>query len=131
MDLIGTGFRALSHRAEIEHLVALIKPIIEHVQRVYPEALPVARNLIAEIFPETQRTIAGEAPLVSIDVRWLQSKLNLLGEKLTVDGDYGQATQTAVRRFQVSHMKPDQVDGWFGEKTLIALCAELANVQNH
>lgn len=52
-------------------------------------------------------------------VRQLQQRLNQIGAKLFLDGDYGDETEKAVRAYQ---LKVDLVvDGIAGEKTLAAL----------
>ena len=58
------------------------------------------------------------------DVREIQTLLNRHGAKLTVDGDFGPATDAAVRAFQSSHGLA--VDGIVGPKTLAALEAQTA-----
>ncbi len=53
------------------------------------------------------------------DVQALQAKLISIGEKLDTDGDFGPATEAAVKRFQASvNLVPD---GEVGEKTQAAL----------
>ena len=53
------------------------------------------------------------------NVKWLQWHLNQLGEKLTIDGDFGVLVKAAVLRFQ-KKQKLTQ-DGIVGAKTLAAL----------
>ena len=53
------------------------------------------------------------------DVKWLQWHLNQLGEKLTIDGDFGVLVKAAVLRFQ-KKQKLTQ-DGIVGAKTRAAL----------
>lgn len=54
------------------------------------------------------------------DVAALQRRLNEFGAKLDVDGDFGPATERAVRAFQRAH-PPLVVDGRAGPMTLAAL----------
>lgn len=67
--------------------------------------------------PVLRRGSIGEA------VQLLQSQLNLLSgqSKLTVDGDFGPATEAAVKALQKSHKLV--VDGVVGPQTWIALPA--------
>jgi peptidoglycan hydrolase-like protein with peptidoglycan-binding domain len=55
----------------------------------------------------------------------LQRLLNELGYGLTVDGDFGPLTRTAVMAFQAAH-PPLEVDGLVGPKTKPALYAAVA-----
>jgi len=57
----------------------------------------------------------GQAPCVER----LQRRLNALGENLTVDGDFGAATDKAVRAFQRSHQL--RADGVVGTETWVAV----------
>ena len=53
----------------------------------------------------------------------LQSKLNSVGYSLAVDGNYGAATQAAVRDFQSK--QGISVDGIAGPQTLVALATAI------
>ena len=54
-------------------------------------------------------------------VTTLQTRLNVWGAKLTVDGDFGAATLAAVKAFQTAHKLT--VDGVVGAQTWVALLA--------
>ena len=59
----------------------------------------------------------------SSDVKWLQAALNLLGSSLSVDGDFGPATEAAVKAFQQNHGLTE--DGIAGELTTGRIAALL------
>lgn len=61
-------------------------------------------------------------------VRELQQKLNKLGYKLIVDGEFGSLTYNAVIDFQRKHNL--EVDGVVGQQTLSAVNTELENLQS-
>src|SRR5262245_59644645 len=62
-------------------------------------------------------------------VQWLQHSLNVLDNAgLAVDGDYGNATKAAVKKFQSEHGLA--VDGWAGPQTVAAVLAELDKHEN-
>ncbi len=82
--------------------------------------LPLLKGMIDEIKPQIEQP-PPEEPLI-FDVQWVQETLNLLGEKLEVDGEMGPDTEAAVRRFQAKH-KLD-VDGDPGAVTRAWLFAE-------
>lgn len=52
-------------------------------------------------------------------IRWLQESLNKLGANIDVDGDYGDATKWAVKKFQQDNGL--EVDGWAGVETQAAI----------
>ena len=58
------------------------------------------------------------------DVKALQEFLNRLGAKLTVDGEFGSATESAVKAFQQKHSL--ESDGKYGAKTHAALMRAVA-----
>ncbi len=128
-DLAAISFRALQHRDEIAALWARLQPYVTMIERDYPELMPQAQRLIAEIFPEFQAGVAKEAGLGGFTVHWLQESLNRMGEHLTVDGKYGDATQDAVKRFQLAHDLT--IDGWAGLETCSRLFTELAKKAAH
>lgn len=58
------------------------------------------------------------APAIE-DTRWVQTRLNVLGAHLVIDGNYGRVTRRAVVEFQKTHsLTPD---GLIGPLTLAAL----------
>lgn len=59
-------------------------------------------------------------------VKWLQFELNEEGYKLTVDGDFGSGTLTAVKDYQSTHGL--DVDGVVGPNTINALKSNKAKV---
>ena len=58
------------------------------------------------------------------DVKALQEFLNRLGAELAVDGEFGSATESAVKAFQQKHAL--EVDGKYGVKTHTALMRAVA-----
>lgn len=80
-------------------------------------------------YSEPSRNIGYTSPITTgSDVKWVQSTLNYLnGAGLSIDGQYGPLTRTAVRAFQASHGL--SVDGIVGPKTLSEMKACLNNEQ--
>ena len=58
------------------------------------------------------------------DVKTLQTKLNKVGYKLTVDGSFGDATKAAVKSFQTKYKL--EVDGIAGKNTITKLDSVIA-----
>ena len=82
----------------------------------------VTRGVLVYDLPSASGSIACQLGLGnhSAAVSDLQSNLNLCnGQHLTVDGDYGPATQQAVRNVQSRHGIP--VDGVYGPQTRNAM----------
>ena len=59
-------------------------------------------------------------------VKILQTKLNKVGYKLTVDGIYGDNTLKAVKSFQTKYKKELEVDGVAGKNTIAKLDSVIA-----
>lgn len=59
-------------------------------------------------------------------VKTLQTKLNKVGYKLTVDGEYGDNTLKAVKSFQTKYKKELEVDGVAGKNTISKLDSVIA-----
>ena len=59
-------------------------------------------------------------------VKTLQTKLNKVGYKLTVDGIYGDNTLKAVKSFQTKYKKELEVDGVAGKNTISKLDSVIA-----
>lgn len=113
---------------------------IYHVdRRMKPAAYTGANPHTGHIHISIQHTKAAEAdktdwrpvssaftwPLLKLgmegaNVRQLQGYLNGHGYSLALDGDFGPATDSAVRAFQRKHT-PDDVDGVVGPRTSLAL----------
>jgi len=62
--------------------------------------------------------------LPKVFTRWLQASLCAVGEKITVDGDFGVETDKAVKTFQAKQGL-QLIDGIAGPRTIEALSAEL------
>ena len=110
-------FRAIKYWPEIQTLLTILDPVIREWRKVAPQAVPLLFHLVREIAPELLQTEPGV--LLKFDTYWLQESLNELGEHLTVDGQYGDATRDAVRRFQKANKIV--VDGHAGIETLSAI----------
>lgn len=88
----------------------------------FAKMLPMLLGLGSSLFPNIPpaQTAAAAATIFDTNgTKWTQTALNMLGEKLIVDGSYGEGTKAAVKRFQEKNgLEPD---GWAGEKTVDAL----------
>jgi peptidoglycan hydrolase-like protein with peptidoglycan-binding domain len=88
-----------------QELVGLVKDAMSVFER--------AKSL----FPELGTALgAKSASAADYSVKWLQGSLNkLMNAGLTVDGDYGEATREAVKKYQEAHGL--EADGWAGVQT--------------
>ena len=129
--MLPLAFKAMRHKDEIEEVMRLLgyvfkeaQPAIAEFKRVWPALKPKLESLAGTFFPDMQLSLADDG--VDLDVSWIQETLNkYFGEKLTVDGDYGEATREAIKRFQGKYMGPEKVDGWVGHKTMLAFFTEI------
>jgi murein L,D-transpeptidase YcbB/YkuD len=105
-------------------------PQLQHAIRNGPPTVQAIENLEQlgkQLFPTIDPKFAAAAAASTIfdpvRVRWVQTALNVLGAKptLDIDGEYGALTIEAVRRFQTSNGL--EVDGWAGDLTHAALQA--------
>lgn len=87
-------------------------------------ALKEAIAIIADGKVLANEIMPGLVPAENYSLEWVQSSLNSLGEHLVIDGDYGEMTKSAVKRFQAAHGL--RVDGWAGPKTFICLVGVLS-----
>lgn len=119
-------FKLYSNRAKVGRLLKLMTLAIEAIKPDIPEIIAVGSELAAELYPDFGRQSAATKPLASFDVKWLQTSLNALGQKIPVDADYGKATRDAVTAFQATHgLIPD---GWAGVETCSAIIVALTKV---
>ncbi len=119
-----TLFTLFSDRDKITRLVELISPALKVLEPALPQIKSEAGMLIADLAPDFLST----APLLTLDVAWLQLSLNKLGAKLTVDGVYGQGTKDAVTLYKQSHgLLP--VSDWADSKTCFAIIVDLAKLE--
>lgn len=116
-------FKLFSNRDKLARLGELVAPAIEAIKPNLAEITSIGTELAAILFPDFGRKTAAKNPLATFDVKWLQTSLNVLGQKITVDGDYGDATRKAVTAFQATHnLTPD---GWSAIETCSAIIVEL------
>lgn len=103
----------LSDRKWLKH--GRLEPYIEY------DDVPnvIAKPKIASCTPNLRRGSYG------MEVSYLQSDLNYLGESLSVDGIFGMLTQEAVKRFQKKHGLV--VDGIYGQHTQRVLKGVILN----
>lgn len=115
VDFVSIGLNAFGHRADISRVIALVRPIIDVVQLQLPELVPLVKSLLAAVWPGMARDVAANGViLIAIPVADVQT---LVGVK--PDGVYGEATEEAVRQYQIKHgLLPD---GWAGRKTILAM----------
>ncbi len=108
----------------VRQLISILTPTVRELRKVWPEIRPEAIALFAEALPEVAREWSRPHIMpVAGDVKWVQETLNKLGAKIKVDGDYGEETQKAVKKFQSDEGLT--VDGWAGMITLAAMFTKL------
>jgi len=127
-DIIGIGFRIISHRAEIMELWGKVAPMIRDAAGMYPEIRKLVDKIVPGLIEEKEplRTPGEteEGVGTPFSIRWLQESLNKLDNAgVDVDGEYGPQTNTAIRAFQEKHGL--EVDGWAGAGTIAKILAEL------
>lgn len=106
VGMIPFGFKLIGQQDKIKQAYAIAEPVIEAAKEAWPRFAPLALSILEELAPQLVRSVKAGTEgdtLASFDVVWLQESLNQLGEKLTVDGDYGEATEEAVERFRKNH----------------------------
>lgn len=119
---------AVQHRAEFQRIAEIIKPgwillqpAIAYFKPHMQELYQLGMNLAAEIFPQFRLQLTSGRPLFAFNVTTLQEELNKRGEKIPVDGDYGEATAEAVKRYQLANHLT--VDGYAGDETITFMIA--------
>ena len=122
MNWVSFAFKLFANRDKFLELYEQVKPIIRESQ----QKLPRVNELLKEIDPELaqDQPLAAGQPDSSFTVEWMQESLNKLSDAdLKVDGDYGEMTRAAVRKFQEEHdLDPD---GWAGIQTCVKIYQEL------
>jgi murein L,D-transpeptidase YcbB/YkuD len=121
MNWVEVAFKLFSNRDKIFDIYKQIKPLIPQITKVAPKAA----DLIREIDPDSVNT-----PQTSFSVEWMQESLNKLTDDvdLVVDGDYGEMTREAVRKFQEQNgLEPD---GWAGIQTCVEIYKKMQELQN-
>ena len=108
---IPAAWRAYQHLGEIRALQQEAQPHVDALLKIAPQF----RELLAAILPEDSPAFTTEH---------LQMALNRYGgAKLTVDGQYGEATAQAVEKYQKANGL--HVDRWAGLKTLQSLWGKI------
>lgn len=121
MDWLPIIWRAFGARAEIARLLQVLRPTIVEFRKVAPDVVVLSRSILGQIKPEAQILFDQEVK-EKHDVYWLQKQLIALeGERLEVDGQYGEATKEAVKRYQQKWGLV--VDGWAGVNTMAHIYA--------
>lgn len=117
------------------NFIALIPAVLGLLNNPAVQALlPVLQAVLSQVgkgaFPGVDPSKADQAAASLFDsnnTMWIQTALNLLGEKLTVDGVPGEALKAAVLKFQKAH-PPLVADGWAGHATADELRKTLATL---
>jgi peptidoglycan hydrolase-like protein with peptidoglycan-binding domain len=120
MNWVEVAFKLFSNRDKIFDMYKQIKPLIPQITKVAPKAA----ELIREIDPDFV-----DAPQTSFTVEWMQESLNKLTDDvdLVVDGDYGEMTREAVRKFQEQNgLEPD---GWAGIQTCVEIYKKMQELK--
>jgi peptidoglycan hydrolase-like protein with peptidoglycan-binding domain len=133
-NYVPAAWRAYQHLEQIQSLQQRAQPHIQALLALAPEA----QRLYTAIFPDAPRPQPAvgaprpDLPLqppapkrIGISVKHLQEMLNHFGANLKVDGDYGQATHAAIKKYQQDNgLEPD---GWAGTITLHHLYKRIQN----
>ena len=120
MDWINLAFKVFANRDKIADMYKQIKPLIPQITKVAPKV----GDLIQQIDPELLNQ-----PQTSFSVEWMQESLNKLTDDvdLVVDGDYGEMTRAAVRKFQEQNgLEPD---GWAGIQTCVEIYKKMQELK--
>jgi peptidoglycan hydrolase-like protein with peptidoglycan-binding domain len=120
MNWVEVAFKLFSNRDKIFDIYKQIKPLIPQITKVAPKAA----DLIREIDPDSVNT-----PQTSFSVEWMQESLNKITDDidLVVDGDYGEMTREAVRKFQEQNgLEPD---GWAGIQTCVEIYKKMQELK--
>jgi hypothetical protein len=107
--------------------VLLLDPrgVIDRQGLLHPEICPdtVADTYAADadVSVEASRTLRRGS--TGDDVRWLQTQLRInAAETIVADGDFGPATEAAVKRFQIkNHLAPDGIWGPLSREAMEAV----------
>ena len=118
MNAIAIFFKLAQRQGEIKRAIS----VFQSIRSPLTELIDLCRSLLGELGALDEPF---SAPLAKYDTRWVQSSLNaVIGSKLVVDGDLGEATQTAVKAFQRTN-PPLKVDGFPGVQTAAVLAQKM------
>ena len=118
LNIIGLAMTLLRHRESIAKIVAVLpelKTIFSALQQP-PEQ------------PEQPPPLQTQSQYPVGSMSWLQDSLNEVASAgLEVDGEYGPATNKAVREYQTENGLV--ADGWAGPETISAIISDLEKAQ--
>ena len=120
MNWVQIAMKIFANREKIFDIYQQIKPLVPQITKIAPKA----GELLQEIDPDFV-----DAPQTRFSVEWMQESLNKLTDDvdLVVDGDYGEMTREAVRKFQEQNgLTPD---GWAGIQTCVEIYKKMQELQ--
>ena len=129
--LLPLVFKIVQFAPQIRGAIATGTTVLNAVNQVAPELLPLLEQIGTTVFPglsgANAQSAAGNMIFQYELTSSIQQDLNKLGATppLDVDGEYGLLTKAAVTKFQNDH-PPLEVDGWAGPETMKAIGAALA-----
>lgn len=124
--------QVLNASSSIKDTIATGGSVDTVISKLIPQALPLLQAIGQQFFPKVAVQLSHVAAVDVIfdndGTKWVQNGLNALGAspQLTVDGDYGPATRSAVSAYQTKNGL--KVDGWAGPKTSASIAVALTKL---